>query len=84
MGMIDFALGMLGLSDADKATVDAAIPIVDNLVTLVNANQGLFNQLYTEGVKVLPAAQILADAINKKGGVAKFAAEFDKAQKKRA
>ena len=63
--LIDTALGMLGLSDADKQTVENAIPSVTDLVNRVNANMALFNAMYADIQQAMPALVIVANAINK-------------------
>ena len=63
--LIDTALGMLGLSDADKQTVENAIPGITDLIAKVNANMTLFNAMYGDISQAVPALNIVATAINK-------------------
>ena len=65
--IVDVALGALGLSDADKATVEAAIPIADALINHYNANTALFNTMIADVQALAPAAKIIADAMAAKG-----------------
>lgn len=70
--VITMALGMLGLSDQQEQTVEAAIPDAQALVDLVNQNAGVINQVVALINKAMPhvnaiepAAQIVADAVSK-------------------
>lgn len=68
--VVNMALNMLGLSDADKATVTAALPNLQAIVDLVNNNidtvnkaVALANQIMPYAQKCMPAAQIVADKL---------------------
>lgn len=70
--VIDMALGMLGLTDAQKQEVEAALPDADALVDLANANMPLINQVVAlinkampQVQAIIPALTIVADAIAK-------------------
>ncbi len=57
--MIDMALNAAGLSDAEKAQVEAAIPAANEMVTLVNANLPFLQKMLQLWAIVGPAAQIV-------------------------
>lgn len=75
----DVGLGMLGLTDAQKAQVEAAMPQIEDAVAVLQANQALLQQvalLYAQAEPMItslakdwkvagPAVQILADALRK-------------------
>lgn len=70
--VISMALGMLGLTDAQEKTVEAAVPDATALVDLVNQNAnvinqvvGLINDAMPHVQAILPAAQIVADALER-------------------
>ena len=61
--VVDTALGMLGLTDDQKATVEAQIPNLNNTVQLISENMGLFNQLFSNWQEMQPAVQIVMTAV---------------------
>ena len=60
---IGIALGALGLTDEQRQTVEAAIPDMQALVSLINANMKTINHAVALFNRVAPAAKIVADAI---------------------
>ena len=65
--IIELELDALGLSSVDKQTVENAIPVAAALVNHIVANKQLFATLYADAQIVIPAAAILANALNDKG-----------------
>ncbi len=57
--MIDMALNAAGLSDAEKAQVEAAIPAANEMISLVNANLPFLQKMLQLWGIVGPAAQIV-------------------------
>ena len=65
--VIEVELDLLGLSSQDQQTVENAIPVAAAFLQHITANKQLFATLYADGQLLLPAALILANAINEKG-----------------
>ena len=57
---IEMGLGALGLSDQDKQTVEAAIPAMQVMVGLLNANKPMIAQFAALYVKAQPLVTQLA------------------------
>ena len=60
---LELGLDTLGLSDADKQTVEKAIPIASAMVGHISDNQQLFATLFADSQLVLPAVKILLAAL---------------------
>lgn len=64
---LDVALDLLGLDAQQQQTVKDAIPLAAKLLDHIEANKRLFATLYADINLILPAAQIILDALDDKG-----------------
>jgi hypothetical protein len=64
--VMDMAFNYLGLTDAQRAEVTAAIPYAQAVVKHYNDNIGLINTALADINKCAPALQILIDAVARK------------------
>ena len=61
--MIEMALNAVGLTDAEKQQVIAALPAANEMVTLVNANLPFLQKMVQLLAIVGPAAQIVTQRL---------------------
>ncbi len=64
---LNLALGMLGLNEQQKQTVESAIPIAAKLVDHIAANKQLFATIFADAQLLVPAAKIVLDALAANG-----------------
>lgn len=65
--IVEIELDLLGLSAQDQQTVENALPVLSAALGHISANKQLFATLYADMQIILPAASILANALNDKG-----------------
>lgn len=59
--VLDAFLASQGLSDAEVVQVDAALPALDEMITLINANMPFLQKMLQLWATVGPAAQIVSN-----------------------
>ena len=68
--LLDAILASEGLSDAERAQVDAALPALEEMVTLINVNMPFLQKMLQLWATIGPAAQMVSQHLAA-GGTAK-------------
>lgn len=56
---VKIALSLAGFSEADIATIEAALPAMDRILAMSDEARPLFVKFYPDLVSVIPAAKVL-------------------------